>query len=87
MDLETNVSKFKFSRFIAYILSIILVVLFLLNWKDIAIVIWPIILLFVFTLIFNGGLGGKTIRERLPFYLALIGFIGSIIMVFLSMML
>lgn len=86
MTLNTAVSKFKFSRYIAYMLSIALVIIFLLNWKDLVPVAWPIILLFVFTLIFNGGLGGKTIRERLPFYLALIGFIGFVVMAFFSMM-
>lgn len=86
MALETVVSKFKFSKYIAYVLSIALVIIFLLNWQDLVPVAWPIVLLFVFTLIFNGGFGGKTIFERLPFYLALIGFIGFVIMVFLSMM-
>lgn len=86
MSLEGPVSKYKFSKYVAYVLSIALAVIFILNWKDLVPVAWPIILLFVFTLIFNGGLGGKTIRERLPFYIALMGFVGFVAIAFLSMM-
>jgi hypothetical protein len=86
MNLETPVSRFKFSKCIAYILSIVMVMLVLLNWQDLTSVAWPIIILFVLTLIFNGGLGGVTIGARLPFYLAVIGFVLFLVLVFLSMM-
>lgn len=86
MNLNSPISKFKFSKYIAYILSVILVVLVLLNWQDLVPVAWPVILLFLFTLAFNGGLGGNTIGARLPFYLAVIGFVFFIVLTFLSMM-
>jgi len=86
MDLNLPISKFKFSKHIAYVLSILMVVLILSNWQNLVPVAWPIIILFLFALAFNGGLGGKTVFERLPFYLALIGFILFIVLVFLSMM-
>lgn len=85
MNLETPISKFKYSRYIAYALSLLMLVVILLNWQSLAPVSWPIILLFSFTIVFNGGLGGNTIGERLPFYLALIGFIFWAVLVFLSM--
>ena len=83
-SLETPVSKFKYSRYIAYVLSLIMIVLIVLNWHDLLPVFWPVIILFILTLIFNGGVGGKTIFERLPFYLALIGFIFWLVLIFLS---
>ena len=75
MDLNLSISKFKFSKHIAYALSILMVVLILLNWQNLVPVAWPIIILFLFALVFNGGLGGKTVIERIPFYLAVIGFV------------
>ena len=83
---KEDVSKFKFSKHIAYILSIALLAVFLLGWQDPVSIFWPAILLFVFTLVFNGGIGGKRIQDRLPFYLAMISFLGFFIMALLSTM-
>lgn len=85
MNLETPVGRFKYSRHIAYLLSLLMLALILLNWLDLDMAFWPIVILFIFTLIFNGGIGGSKITDRLPFYLSLIGFILFVALVFLSM--
>jgi len=86
MNLETSISKYKCSKWIAYLLSLAMTVLVLLHWHDLTPVAWPIILLFVFTLAFNGGLGGDTIVARLPFYLAVSAFTIFLVLVFLAIL-
>ncbi len=58
-NIETPVSKFKYSRYIAYVLSLIILALIVLNWQDLLPVSWPIIILFVLTLFLMVGLAGR----------------------------
>jgi len=83
---ERPIAQYEYSKPIAYALSFIMTVLVLLNWQDLVPVFWSVILLFVFALMFNGGLGGKTVAARFPFYLAVISFVLFIVLIFLSLM-
>jgi len=86
MNLEKPISEYKLSRVIAYFLSLSMAVITLSMWQNLAIVAWPIVIIFLLTLAFNGGLGGKTIIDRIPFYLAVSTFVLFLVLVFLSMM-
>ncbi len=75
--LTSDVSEFKFSRYVAYISSVALLITLAscFYFEKINFAILPVTLLFLLSLAFNGGLGGRNIKERLPFYLAATGFI------------
>ncbi len=73
--LESPVSDFKFSKEIALFFSLSMVVVFGIFFHDLLLIAIPVTVMFLFALAFNGGIGGRKLSERLPFYISTFGFL------------
>lgn len=82
--LESPVSELKFSKEIALFFSLLLLVVFFVFFHDLIVVTVPITVMFLFALAFNGGIGGKRLSDRLPFYLSTAGFIAFLLILLIN---
>ncbi len=73
--LESPVSDFKFSKEIALFFSLSMVAVFGIFFHDLLLIAIPVTVMFLFALAFNGGIGGRKLSERLPFYISTFGFL------------